>query len=72
MNILIYTKHEIKCPECYSKHLKTDYYRKETYCLQCGLVCKDTTKIDATTEKRNEIEREKLRETNNNDFTRNT
>ena len=53
MNIIIYNHKKRKgfCPECKSSKHKFDDIRKETYCTNCGLVLKDTTRTSPTMEK---------------------
>ena len=43
MNILIYTKHGAICPECNHTKINHDFKRCESYCINCGLVCIDTS-----------------------------
>ena len=56
MNILIYNKGQVFCPQCASSDIKHDYKRCESYCNDCGLVCIDNNFINGAGVKLYEIE----------------
>ena len=60
MNILIYFKGHVYCPECNCEIIKHDFKRCESYCEGCGLVCIDNNFINAGGLKLYELEVRRL------------
>ena len=60
MNILIYNKGSVYCPECKHSNLKHDLKRCETYCTICGLVCVDNKYISMGGLRHFDVERNRM------------